>query len=112
LGADAERIIAAARDQAVTVALIKVNQIGTVTGAARAVAAARANDLAVIVSARSGETADVSVAHLATGWSADIVKVGSITRGECTAKWNELIRIDEHLGGLPLAPVVIDWAGS
>lgn len=47
----------------------------------------------------------VSVAHLATGWGADIVKVGSVTRGERTAKWNELIRIDDAMGGMPLAPL-------
>lgn len=101
-----DRIEAAARDHAVQAALIKVNQIGTVTGAANAVAAARANGLSVIVSARSGETEDISVSHLATGWGADIIKVGSITRGERTAKWNELIRIDEELAGLPLAPIL------
>lgn len=101
---DAARIEAAARRGAVGAVLVKVNQIATVTGAARAVEAAKRNGLAVIVSARSGETEDVSVAHLATGWGADIVKVGSITRGERTAKWNELIRIDEALGELPLAP--------
>ena len=102
---DAERIARAAEDGAVDAALIKVNQIGTVTAAANAVRSAREHGLAVIVSARSGETEDVSVAHLATGWSADFVKVGSITRGERTAKWNELIRIDAELGGMPLAPV-------
>lgn len=100
---DAERVESAARRRAVEAVLVKVNQIGTVSGAARAVRAARAHGLAVIVSARSGETEDVSVSHLATGWGADIVKVGSITRGERTAKWNELIRIDDALGGLPLA---------
>lgn len=104
---DADRVEEAARQRAVDAVLIKVNQVGTVTGAARAVAAARAHGLEVIVSARSGETEDVSVAHLATGWSADVVKVGSITRGERTAKWNELIRIDDELGGLPLAPVAL-----
>jgi enolase len=57
-----------------------------------------------VVSARSGETEDVSVAHLAVGWGADLVKVGSITRGERTAKWNELLRIEERLG-VPLAPI-------
>ncbi|KRC59249.1 phosphopyruvate hydratase [Agromyces sp. Root81] len=102
---DAERIARAAEDEAVDAALIKVNQIGTVTAAANAVRSAREHGLAVIVSARSGETEDVSVAHLATGWGADFVKVGSITRGERTAKWNELIRIDAELGGMPLAPV-------
>lgn len=102
----AERITAAAGAREVDSVLVKVNQTGTVSGGARAVAAARQADLSVIVSARSGETEDVSVAHLAVGWNADIVKLGSITRGERTAKWNELIRINEELGGLPLAPVV------
>lgn len=101
----AERIRAAALDGAVDAVLVKVNQVGTVTGGAQAVAAARDHGLAVIVSARSGESEDVSVAHLATGWGADIVKVGSITRSERTAKWNELIRIDEELGGVRLAPL-------
>ncbi|OYN99998.1 phosphopyruvate hydratase [Enemella evansiae] len=101
---DAARVRAAADAHQVGAALIKVNQAGTVSRAAAAVAAARDAGIAVIVSARSGETEDVSVAHLATGWQADVVKVGSITRGERTAKWNELIRIDEASGGLPLAP--------
>ena len=100
---NAARIHAAAADKSVEATLIKVNQVGTVTGAAAAVRASRKHGLAVIVSARSGETEDVSVAHLATGWDADYVKVGSITRGERTAKWNELIRINEELGGVGLA---------
>ena len=103
---DAARVTAAANARQIDAALIKVNQAGTVSRALAAVEAARSAGSAVIVSARSGETEDVSVAHLATGWRADIVKVGSITRGERTAKWNELIRIDEACGGLPLAPVV------
>jgi enolase len=85
-------------------ALIKVNQAGTVSAAERAVDAARAAGWAVVVSARSGETEDVSVAHLAVGWCADLVKVGSITRGERTAKWNELLRIAEATG-LGLTPM-------
>lgn len=102
----ADRVRRAADAGEVDSVLIKVNQVGTVSGGAAAVTAAREKGLSVIVSARSGETEDVAVAHLSTGWSADIVKVGSITRSERTAKWNELIRIDEALGGLPLAPVV------
>ncbi len=86
--------------------LVKVNQIGTVTGAFHAVREARHRNLSVIVSARSGETEDTSIAHLSTGWEADILKVGSITRGERTAKWNELLRIDDELGGLPMAAPV------
>ncbi|TAM70751.1 MAG: phosphopyruvate hydratase [Microbacteriaceae bacterium] len=100
---DSSRVARAAADGQIGAALIKVNQAGTVTRAADAVTAARAAGIAVIVSARSGETEDVSVSHLATGWCADVVKVGSITRGERTAKWNELLRIDEEFGGLPLA---------
>ncbi|NEN07970.1 phosphopyruvate hydratase [Diaminobutyricibacter tongyongensis] len=99
-----ERITAAAADGACNTALIKVNQAGTVSRAAQAHAAARAVGWGTIVSARSGESEDVSVAHLSVGWGADLVKVGSITRGERTAKWNELIRIDEELGGVPLRP--------
>ena len=99
-----ERITAAAADGACNTALIKVNQAGTVSRAAEAHAAARAAGWGTIVSARSGESEDVSVAHLSVGWGADLVKVGSITRGERTAKWNELIRIDEELGGVPLRP--------
>lgn len=101
---DPRRINAAAGDGACNTALIKVNQAGTVTKAAQAHAAAREAGWSTIVSARSGETEDVSVAHLSVGWEADILKVGSITRGERTAKWNELIRIDAEMGGLPLAP--------
>ena len=50
------------------------------------------------MSARSGETEDVTIAHLAVGWDAGQFKVGSITRGERTAKWNEMLRIEEELG--------------
>ncbi|HET7690822.1 MAG TPA: phosphopyruvate hydratase [Nocardioidaceae bacterium] len=109
---NAERVTAAARDGACNTALIKVNQAGTVTGTKAAFDAARLAGWSTIVSARSGESEDVSVAHLAVGWGADIVKVGSITRGERTAKWNELIRIDEELGGLPLAPLAVSAAAS
>jgi enolase len=107
---DPHRIAAAAADGACNTALIKVNQAGTVSRTAAAHAAARRAGWSTIVSARSGETEDVSVAHLAVGWGADLLKVGSITRGERTAKWNELIRIDAHLGGLPLAPLPIGSA--
>lgn len=101
---DAARVRAAAALGACDTALIKVNQAGTVSRTAAAHEAARAAGWATIVSARSGETEDISVAHLAVGWGADILKVGSITRGERTAKWNELLRIDDELGGVPMAP--------
>ena len=100
----AARIADAAAHGRCNAALIKVNQAGTVTAAADAVRASRNAGWSVVVSARSGETEDVSVAHLAVGWGAEIVKVGSITRGERTAKWNELLRISERLD-VPLAPL-------
>jgi len=50
------------------------------------------------VSARSGESEDVSVVHLAIGWNARQLKVGAFARGERTAKWNEALRIEEALG--------------
>ena len=94
----AERIAAAAADRACNAALIKVNQVGTVSEAKAAVDAARAQGWSTIVSARSGETEDVTIAHLAVGWDAGQLKVGSFTRSERMAKWNEVLRIEEALG--------------
>jgi enolase len=95
---DAVHVEQAAVDRTANTVLIKPNQAGTLTRARAALDTAQRLGLATIVSARSGETEDVSVAHLAVGWSAGEVKVGSITRGERTAKWNELLRIEEALG--------------
>jgi len=50
-------------------------------------------------SARSGETEDVSIVHLAVGWGVPQLKVGSFSRSERMAKWNEALRIEEALGG-------------
>jgi enolase len=98
LTTSAERVNAAATDRACNAILIKPNQAGTVTEARSAFDAGRHAGFATIVSARSGETEDVSVAHLAVGWNAGQIKVGSCVRGERTAKWNELLRIEEALG--------------
>jgi enolase len=95
---DAGRVRAAAQSGAANTLLVKPNQAGTLTEALAARQAAAAAGWRAIVSARSGETEDVTVSHLAVGWSADLVKVGSIARGERTAKWNELLRIEEDLG--------------
>ena len=51
-----------------------------------------------IVSARSGESEDTTIAHLAVGWDAGQLKVGSFSRSERMAKWNEVLRIEEELG--------------
>jgi enolase len=94
----AARVAAAAAQGACNAALIKPNQAGTVTETKDALDAARRAGWATIVSARSGETEEVSIAHLAVGWSAGQLKVGSFARSERMAKWNECLRIEEALG--------------
>jgi len=94
----AERVRRAADAGACNALLVKVNQAGTVSRAAEALEAARSRGWATIVSARSGETEDVSIAHLAVGWDAGQLKVGSFARSERMAKWNELLRIEEQMG--------------
>ncbi|MDP6952057.1 MAG: phosphopyruvate hydratase [Alphaproteobacteria bacterium] len=94
---DADRIAAAAKAGAANTALIKPNQAGTVTAARDALAAAHTAGWDSIVSARSGESEDVTIMHLAAGWGASQLKVGSITRAERTAKWNEGLRIQDAL---------------
>ena len=78
--------------------LIKVNQAGTLTEAKAALDAGKRARFGTIVSARSGETEDVAIAHLAVGWNAGQLKVGSFARSERMAKWNEVLRIEEALG--------------
>jgi len=92
------RVERAARDRACNALLVKPNQAGTVTEARAALDAARAAGFTTIVSARSGETEDVTIAHLAVGWGAGQLKVGSFARSERMAKWNEVLRIEEALG--------------
>jgi enolase len=94
----AARVRAAAARGACNALLVKPNQAGTVTETRAALDAARVAGWAAIVSARSGETEDVSIAHLAVGWNAGQLKVGSFSRSERMAKWNEVLRIEEALG--------------
>jgi enolase len=98
LTTSAARVETAARDRACNAVLVKPNQAGTLSEARAAVDAARRAGFATIVSARSGESEDVSIAHLAVGWDAGQLKVGSFARGERMAKWNEVLRIEEALG--------------
>ena len=95
---EAARIRQAAADRAATAVLLKPNQRGTLTETREAWRAAREVGFAGIVSARSGETEDVTIVHLAVGWGVGQLKVGSFARGERTAKWNEALRIEEALG--------------
>ena len=78
--------------------LIKPNQIGTLTDALRAVAAARAAGYATVLSHRSGETEDTFIADLAVALNLGQIKTGAPSRGERVAKYNQLLRIEEELG--------------
>jgi enolase len=93
---DAERVKKA--NGACNTVLLKPNQVGTVTETLACWEAARAAGYRAIVSARSGETEDVSIVHLAVGWGVAQLKVGSFSRSERMAKWNEALRIEEALG--------------
>jgi enolase len=95
---NAERIADAAASAACNAVLIKPNQSGTVTETRAALDAGKRAGWGTIVSARSGETEDVTIVHLAVGWDAGQLKVGSFARSERMAKWNEALRIEEALG--------------
>ena len=78
--------------------LIKLNQIGTVTETLQAIEMTQKAGWLPVVSARSGETEDAFISHLATGTDAGQLKVGSFTRSERMVKWNEVLRIQRQLG--------------
>ena len=86
-------------EQVANAVLIKVNQIGTLTEALEATYLAASTGYARVVSARSGETEDTTIADLAVAVAADSIKIGSIVRGERLAKYNQLLRIDEQIFG-------------
>ena len=92
----AERVRQA--DGACNAVLLKPNQVGTLTETLACWDAAREAGYRAIVSARSGESEDVSIVHLAVGWGVPQLKVGSFARSERMAKWNEGLRIEEALG--------------
>jgi enolase len=78
--------------------LVKLNQIGTVTETLDAVRLAADANYATIISHRSGETEDATIADLAVGTAAGQIKTGSASRSDRTAKYNQLLRIEEELG--------------
>jgi enolase len=78
--------------------LVKVNQIGTLSETLETCALARTHHYASIISHRSGETEDTTIADLAVAVNAGQIKTGSVCRGERTAKYNQLLRIEEELG--------------
>jgi enolase len=93
-----ERIRTGVERNAANAVLIKLNQIGTVTETLDAIAFTQTAGWSPIVSARSGETEDGFIAHLAVASNAGQLKVGSFARGERIAKWNEALRIERDLG--------------
>jgi enolase len=94
---DAARVREAAAAGAANAVLLKPNQRGTLSETLAAWRAAQEAGFGGIISARSGETEDVTIVHLAVGWGVGQLKVGSFARGERMAKWNEALRIEEAL---------------
>ncbi|MEM3421074.1 MAG: phosphopyruvate hydratase [Candidatus Hadarchaeum sp.] len=91
-----ERIEIGIRSKAANAIIIKPNQIGTLTDTFKAVELARRNKYVPVISHRSGETTDETIAHLAVAWHCPMIKTG-VVGGERIAKLNELIRIEEEL---------------
>jgi enolase len=84
-------------EKACNAILIKPNQIGTLSETLDAIVLARDAGFRAIVSHRSGETEDTTIAHIVVGCNTGYIKTGSMSRGERTAKYNELLRIEESL---------------
>ncbi len=84
--------------------LVKVNQVGTLTETLDVVREAHRNGYKAIISHRSGETEDTSISHIAVALNTGLIKTGAPARGERTAKYNELLRIEEYLGEEAIYP--------
>lgn len=84
--------------------LIKINQIGTLTETFEAVEMAKRAGYTAVISHRSGETEDSTIADIAVGLNAGQIKTGSLSRSDRVAKYNQLIRIEEDLGGVAVYP--------
>ena len=78
--------------------LVKVNQIGSLTETLKAVNLAIDNDYTAVISHRSGETEDATIADIAVGTNAGQIKTGSMSRSDRMAKYNQLLRIEQELG--------------
>lgn len=93
-----KRLDAGIKLQTANAILIKVNQIGTLTEAMEAIETAHKNAYRAVISHRSGETEDTFIADLAVAVNAGQIKTGAPCRAERTAKYNQLLRIEEQLG--------------
>jgi enolase len=95
---NAERLERGLRECVANAILIKVNQVGSLTETLDTIALATRNGYANVISHRSGETEDPTIADLAVATNAGQIKTGAPSRGERTAKYNQLLRIEEELG--------------
>ena len=93
-----ERLARAIRERAANSILVKLNQIGTLTETMEAIEMAQRAGWTAIISHRSGETEDTTIADLVVATNAGQIKTGSISRSERIAKYNRLLRIEEELG--------------
>ncbi len=99
-----KRIKTGAEKKACNSVLIKMNQIGTITETMDAIEYTKNIGYLPVISARSGETEDATIVHLAIATNAGQLKVGSVARSERAAKWNEGIRMEEQLGEMGIYP--------
>jgi enolase len=93
-----ERLQRGIDERAANAILVKVNQIGTLTETLDAISLARSNGYAVVISHRSGETEDTTIADLVVATGAGQIKTGAPSRSDRVAKYNQLLRIEEELG--------------
>ena len=106
---DAARVRSAVEKGACNAVLVKPNQAGTLTEAKAAFETAKCAGWGAVISARSGETEDLTIVHLAVGWQARQLKVGSFARSERMAKWNEGLRVAEVVGPALPTPSMFPW---
>lgn len=96
---DRDRLDRAVEEKAANAVLVKPNQAGTITSALEVCDRATSAGLAAVISARSGETCDSTIADLAVGLNAGQIKIGSLARSERLAKYNRLLAIEAETGG-------------
>jgi len=99
-----ERLSKGIEDKSANSILIKVNQIGSLTETIEAVDMANRNKFTSVMSHRSGETEDVTIADLAVALNTGQIKTGSASRSDRVAKYNQLLRIEEELGDVAWYP--------
>jgi enolase len=98
------RLQKAIDEKSMNAILIKLNQIGTVTETIQAVELARANGMGAVISHRSGETEDTTIADFSVAMGMGQIKTGSASRTDRICKYNQLLRIEEALGKDGLFP--------